>query len=248
MRILIANPNMSERMTELMVREAERHCRPDTQITGVSAAFGVAYIGTRSEMAIAGHALLDCLARHHEGHDAIVVGAFCHGFVAAAKELMPIPVIGIAEAAMRAAQIFGQRLAIIGISAPGRAANEEIVSDLSIAPELVSIHLLPLSGTELADDQARADAEVVKLGNTAVAEAKADVLVLGGAAFAGMAERIAGSLPVPIISPIPYAIGIAELAVHAGWHKPRAGRFSPPGEKATAGLSPELAAFYVSNP
>ena len=74
-------------------------------------------------MAIAGYALLDTVARRHNGYDAVIVGAFCHAFVPATKELMPVPVVGIAEASMRAAQILGRRIAIIGLGAPDRGGE-----------------------------------------------------------------------------------------------------------------------------
>lgn len=244
MRILIANPNMTQRMTDLMVAEARRFCRPDTEITGLSAAFGVSYIASRSEMAIAGYALLDNLAKHYHGYDAVIIGAFCHSFVDAAKELTPLPVVGIAEAGLRAALFFGRRIGLISIGDPGRAANEETATALCMNADVASVRLLNLSGTDLADDQRKADAEVVKLGLSAVAEDGADVLVLGGAAFAEMATRIAKDLPVPVISPVPFAVAIAEQAVLTGWRVPQAGAYAQPGPKPTRGLSDALAGFF----
>ena len=246
MKILIANPNTSTPMLDLMVEEGRASCRPGTEVSGLAADFGVSYIATHSELAIAGHALLDTLARHHRGHDAVVVGAFCHAFVAAAKELMPLPVIGLAEAGLRAAQLLGRRIGIIGIGDPARGAGDELVASLGAGAEVVATRVLPLSGTELAADQARADDATVELGLAAVGEDRADVLILGGAAFAGMARRIAARLPVPVISPVHYAIGLAELTVLAGWRKPSAGSYASPGAKATSGLGPELAAFFAS--
>ena len=244
MRILIANPNMTQRMTDLMVAEAQRFCRPDTEISGVSAEFGVAYIATRAEAAIAGHALLDCLAKHHHDYDAVIIGAFCHSFVDAAKELMPVPVIGIAEAGMRAAQFFGKRIGLISVGAPGRAANEETVADLCMQTSVASVRLLDLSGTDLANDQKKTDGEVVELGLCMISEDNADVLVLGGAAFAGMADRISGDLSVPVISPIPFAVALAEQAVLGGWRCPTVGSYAQPGEKMVVGLSAQLRGFF----
>jgi allantoin racemase len=244
-RILIANPNMTQRMTDLMVAEARQFCRPDTEISGVSAEFGVSYIATRAEMAIAGYALLDCLAKHHRGYDAVIIGAFCHSFVDAAKELTPLPVIGLAEAGMRAAQFFGRRIGLISVGAPGRAANEETVACLGLQTSVAAVRLLDLSGTDLANDQLKADAEVVRLGLAMVAENDADVLVLGGAAFAEMASRIKGHLPVPVISPIPYAIALAEQAVLSGWRVPTAGTYAQPRPKATSGLGDQLGGFFA---
>ncbi|MDH3660357.1 MAG: aspartate/glutamate racemase family protein [Alphaproteobacteria bacterium] len=246
MKILIANPNTSDAMTAMMVDEARRHCRPDTEIHGISADFGVPYIATRSEMAIAGYALLDTLARRHNGYDAVIVGAFCHAFVPAAKELMPVPVVGIAEAAMRAAQILGRRITIIGLGAPDRGANEDIIADLGMESHIASIRRLPLSGTQLTEDQAAADEMVIEQGKKAIEEDHADVLVLGGAAFAGMAERIATRVPVPAVSPVPNAIALVEVALRTGWRKPSKGASSPPAAKQTTGLSEELGGLFAS--
>ena len=86
--------------------------------------------------------------------------------------------------------------------------------------------------------------EVVRVCRQAVAEDNADVLVMGGAAFAEMADRIAMDLPVPVISPVPYAVAIAEQAVLTGWRVPAAGSYSQPGKKETKGLGDALSGFF----
>ncbi len=244
MRLLIANPNMTSAMTDLMVDEGRQVCRSQTEVSGYTAEFGVSYIATRSEMAIAGHALLDGLARHHEHYDAVIIGAFCHGFVDAAKELTPLPVIGLAEAGMRAAQVFGKRITIIGIGGHDRGANQDIVRELQVGDHMASIRILPLSGTELTADQGRAETEIVKLGKLAVTEDHADTLVLAGAAFSGMATRLAPQLPVPVISPLAFAVGMAEAAFASGWRKASEGTYKAPGAKPNKGLTPELSRFF----
>jgi hypothetical protein len=93
LRILVVNPNTSRDMLALMLAEARTACRPGTEVEGVAAAFGVPQIGNRAELALSGHALLEAVAGHHAGHDAVVVGAFYQAFVPAVKELLPLPVI-----------------------------------------------------------------------------------------------------------------------------------------------------------
>ncbi|MFZ7093060.1 aspartate/glutamate racemase family protein [Primorskyibacter sp. 2E233] len=244
MKLLIANPNMSQTMTALMVAEARATCRHGTEITGVTAGFGVPYIGTRSEMAIAGHALLELLAQQGPGHDAVVIGAFCHGFVAAAKELLSVPVVGLAEAGMRSAQIFGRRVGILGVGDPERGSNEDIIFDLDMRDEIAGIRLLSLPGHTIAEDQAAVEAEALRQGQTLVTEDKADVIVLGGAALAGLAGQIAPHLPVPLITPLPYAVALAEAAVLTAWKAPTAGAYKPPGPKPTSGLGPDLGKVF----
>ncbi len=248
MKILIANPNTSSGMLDLMLEEARRVCRPGTELDGVVADFGVAQIASRSELAIAGHALLESLARHLRDHDAVVVGAFYHALVPAARELAPVPVVGLAEAAMRAAQTLGTRIAIIGLGSPERGMYETLVAELGMAGHYAGSRMLPVAGSALVDDQPGADDRVVELGLAAVHEDRADVLVLGGAAFAGMAPRIAPRLPVPVVSPIHHAVGHAELAVLSGWRKPTAGPWARPAGKPSRGLAPELARLLGDPP
>jgi Asp/Glu/hydantoin racemase len=61
-----------------------------------------------------------------------------------------------------------------------------------------------------------------------VEEDGADVLILAGAPLAGLARRIEGQLPVPLVDPIASAVRQAETA--------RIGTFTPPPRKANAGL------------
>jgi len=248
LKILIANPNTSHEMLALMLREARQACRPSTEIAGIAAELGVAQIGSRSELAIAGYALLDGLARHLGDHDAVVIGAFYHAFVPAARELLPIPVVGLAEAAMRAAQVLGTRVSIIGLGKPGRGMNEAIVEELGMSAQYAGSRFLPLTGAALVADQRAAESALIEAGLAAVREDGADVLVLGGAAFAGMAPRVAPRLPVPVVSGVHYAVGYAEITVLSGWKKPTAGAYAAPDAKSSTGLAPELAQLFPKPP
>jgi Asp/Glu/hydantoin racemase len=120
----------------------------------------------------------------------------------------------------------------------------ELAADVGLADALAGVRALRLSGAAMMADPAGAEGAVVELGLAAVREDGADVLVLGGAAFAGMAARIAPRLPVPVVSPVHYAVGLAELAVLSGWRKPTAGAYVAPEAKPTSGLGPALAALF----
>jgi Asp/Glu/hydantoin racemase len=58
LRILVVNPNTSPGITAIAAAAARRAAAADTQITAVTAPFGARYIGSRSENAIAGPAVL----------------------------------------------------------------------------------------------------------------------------------------------------------------------------------------------
>ena len=84
---------------------------PGTEIRTATARFGALYIENRIEASIASHAVLDALAEHGTGVDAAIVSAFGDPGLAAARELVDIPVVGVSEAAFLMAWTLGRRYA-----------------------------------------------------------------------------------------------------------------------------------------
>ncbi|WP_238366020.1 aspartate/glutamate racemase family protein [Mesobacterium pallidum] len=241
MRILFINPNTSQAMAEVMATEARRIAAAGTVIDVCSAPFGSAYISTRGEAAVAGHALLTALAQNYDGHDAVIVGAFIVPAVtAAAKELCPVPLIATGEAGLAAASLVGQSMAILSIGDPARRMTEETVAATGLAARVVSIRDIGLTGTELTEDQPRADATAVALAQAAVTEDRADAIVLGAGSMEGMARRIQPQVPVPVISPVGAAVCMAEMLVRLGLPKATAGSYARASGVEMTGVDPVL--------
>lgn len=244
MRLLLVNPNTSAAMAETMAAEARRIAAPGTRIDVCCAGFGSAYISTRSEAAVAAHALLSSIAAHHDGHDAIIVGAFILPAVTqAAKEFAPVPLIATGEAGLATALLLGPRFSILSIGAPARKMTHELVDALGLASRLASIRDMGLSGTELVDRQHEADDRAVRLALEAVEHDLADVIVLGAGSMEGMAARIRNRVPVPVVSPVGCAVTMAEGLLRMGIAKPAGGAFARPDGIAMTGIDPTLAAF-----
>ena len=74
-----------------------------------------------------------------------------------------------------------------------------------------------------------------------VAEAGANVLILGGAPLTGLADRIKAHIPVPLIDPVQAATKQAESLVALQPRKAQLGAFSRPPAKETVGLTSALA-------
>src|SRR4051812_41827163 len=100
MKLLLINPNITAAMTEAMATEARHFASSSTEIVTVTAEFGTQYVENRIEATIAGHAVLDVLAKHSGGCDAAMICAFGDPGLAAARELADIPVVGIEESAI----------------------------------------------------------------------------------------------------------------------------------------------------
>ena len=241
MKLLVINPNISTSVTALIEAEALRSAAPGTHITAATAPFGVAYIETRFEAMLAAHAVAEVVAEQAAGHDAVVVAAFGDPGLLALREVLPMPVTGLTEAAMLTACQLGQRVSIIAISTRIAAWYREMVAAYGLSGRLASIRSLTQPLRDVAAiQQAHRDA-LVALAEQAVAEDSADVIVLAGAPLAGLARQVHGRLPVPVVDGVSCAVRQAELLAALAPLKARAGSLALPPVKPHAGLSPAMA-------
>ncbi|HEY0201103.1 MAG TPA: aspartate/glutamate racemase family protein [Burkholderiaceae bacterium] len=241
MRLLLINPNISTSVSALIEAEARASAPQGTEITQLTAPFGVAYIETRFEALIGAYATAQLAAEHHAGHDAIIVAAFGDPGLAALREVMPIPVLGLTESALASACLLGHRFSVIAISQRIQAWYREVIDTHALGSRLASIRGLDQSLASIGRVQDDHAAALHALCDQAVKEDGAEVIILAGAPLAGLARSLHGQLPIPIVegvsSAVRHAITLCELAPT----RARAGSFSAPPRKHNQGLPAAIA-------
>ncbi|SDM29398.1 Asp/Glu/hydantoin racemase [Franzmannia pantelleriensis] len=240
MKLLIVNPNISHSVTELIEAEARRAASPGTQLTLRTAALGVAYIETRAEAAIGAYATLNELADHFPGHDAAVVAAFGDPGLEAAREMLPIPVVGLTESALMSAAMLGGKIGIVAISRRIRAWYAETVDRYGMTSRLAGIRCLDEPLANIGSVQQDKGEQLVALCEAAIRDDGADVLIIAGAPLAGLARSVAQRIPVPVVDGVSCAVQQAELLARLGPAKATAGSYAAPPVKGAMGLSPAL--------
>ena len=241
MRVLIANPNTTDAVTAMVAEAARRTAGPGTQILGASARFGPAIIGTRAELAVAEHAALEMLARHSGGCDAAIVAASTDSGLRAARELLPIPVLGLTESALHVACLLGGRFAAITLSARSAVFARELVEGYGLLGRCAGVRSVAATPEQLMADPG-AVAALLRAEAVAAVEDGADVVVLVGAVLAEMPARLQPDLPVPVVEGVSCAVALAEVLVRLGLPPARAGSYAAPTARASIGLDPVLAA------
>jgi allantoin racemase len=246
MKLLLINPNVTEAITESMAVEARLFASPSTEITAVTAAFGTQYVENRAEAAIAGHAVLDALAHHMEGHDAAIISAFGDPGLAAAREFADIPIFGIEEAALLTAWTLGRRIAIVCLTPRLRRWYQECAEEHGLAGRLVSVRALdmPIPDITQAKDQFRA--RLLEECGRAVEQDDAEVIIFGGGPIAGLAREVASEIPVPALDGVSCAVRLAEAVTGLHPRPPSRGSFARPRPKPARGLSAALMRRIVS--
>lgn len=244
MKILLINPNISENVSQLIRAEAERSASPGTEITVLTAPFGVAYIETRAEALIGAYATLELAAEHHARHDAVVVAAFGDPGLAGLREVLPCPVTGLSEAALASACLLGQRFSIVAISRRIKAWYIETVEHNGLGSRLASVRSLEEPLADIGTVQIDQAGKLIALANACVDQDGADSIILAGAPLAGLARQVAAQLPVPVVDGVGAAVRHAETLIRMNPRKAQKGSFSAPPKKANQGLSPALAKLF----
>jgi Asp/Glu/hydantoin racemase len=236
LRILLINPNTTESVTALVAGRARAIAGDAATFVPVTGRFGAHYISSRASAAIAAHAALDALAAHVAGCDAVYLACFGDPGLAALREISPVPVVGMAEASCLEACNRGRRFAIVTGGALWGPMLTEFVTWLGLAERLAAIRTIAPTGDRIARDPEAALAELAAACTACAAEDRADVVILGGAALAGLAPQIQPSVPIPVLC----SVEIGTRAAVAAASQAKLPAASPPALDSV-GLSPDLA-------
>ena len=238
MKLLLVNGNTTQAVTERVVAEATRCAAPGTTITGVTARFGVKIVSTEAEEAIAGHAVLDALASNFAGHDAVVLAISFDTALLGARQIVPIPVVGMTEASLLTACLLGRRFGLISFGQSSGGMYRDLVQRAGLAHRMAGFETIELSTAASYLREGGQDAAVIDASERLIA-AGADAVVVAGAAVAGIAHRLRAQLSVPLLDGIACAVGQAEIIVRLGLCQ-RAAVLPLTGGSATTGVDTAL--------
>ena len=244
MRILFANPNTTQAVTDRIAAVARAAASPGTEIVAVTGQTGVPYIATRAEAVIGARVALELLAEHGLGCDVAVIAAFADPGVGGARELLPIPVIGMAEAAMLTACMLGRRFSIVTFATAMGPWYRECVDYNGLSGRLASIRCVSGGFRDIAHVQEELEAGLVAACREAVEQDEADVVILGGAPLAGLAGKVADLVPVPLVDGVAAAVRQAEVLAALRPRKAVAGTFRRPDAKAVTGVPEALRGLF----
>ena len=214
MRILLINPNTTDSVTALVARHVADIAGDAASFVPVTGAFGGRYISSRASAAIAAHAALDALARHGAGCDAVYLACFGDPGLLALREMSKVPVIGMAEASCLQASRIG-RFSIVTGGALWGPMLTEFVGAIGLADRLASVRTVAPTGGEIAANPDAALAQLAAACSACAAQDGAEVVILGGAALAGLAARIQPDVPVPVLCSVEVGTRAAIAAASA---------------------------------
>ncbi|MFE3837590.1 aspartate/glutamate racemase family protein [Pseudogemmobacter sonorensis] len=211
-RIVVINPNSSTSVTNAISRSLAGFGGPlAPEFDCRTLALGPATIITDLDVHSAGTQVA-ALAASLVAPAAVIIACFSDPGLAATRQQMSCPVIGVQEAAMLAAMAVAPRFGIIALSATPIPRHTRKMQQMGILDRLALE--VGLSGASAHDVGHREDLypEILAAGQCITA-AGAGAVVLGCAGFGPRRLRLQRDLGVPVIDPVLAGAAIALATV-----------------------------------
>ena len=213
MKILLYNPNTSEAITNTLYDTAKLVVSEGTTLVPMMAKKGFPYISTKVEAQITGTLVLEKIAEIHSQYDAIIIAAFGDPGLIPAKTLFNLPIIGLGEAAMLSACLFGKKFSIISFTNAMASWYEESVEVLGLQSRYAGFRAI--DGVNLTIDkiQTLQKKSLIESAKLAINIDGGEVVIFAGAPLSGFKKIVQKEISVPVIDCAEAAVKQAESAV-----------------------------------
>ncbi|HEV7852436.1 MAG TPA: aspartate/glutamate racemase family protein, partial [Mycobacterium sp.] len=145
----------------------------------------------------------------------------------ALQEMLTVPVFDIAECAAHVAHLIGRRFSVVTTLSRSIAPIEDRLLLAGLNAHCTSVRACGLGTAEVDADPAGAVAAIVDEAARAVSEDGADVICLGCAGMAGVAEAISRKVGLPAVDGVAAAIALAQAVVGLALSTSKAGVYAP---------------------
>jgi allantoin racemase len=210
-RITLLNPNTSRAMTAKIAAAAREVAGPSVDVVAVCPDDGPAAVESHTDEAFAAVAVIQLIEQDlaRGGSDAYVIACFGDPGLDAARELVDVPVVGIAEAAMHVASIAGRHFGIVTTLSRTLGRARDLVERYGMTRACVSMSGSGIPVLDLEDTSSQSFEVIAELSQDAVVGHGADAVVLGCAGMADLCGVLSRRLGVPVVDGVAAAVGIA---------------------------------------
>lgn len=209
-RIVILNPNATQRMTDEMVAAAQAIAGAQAEVTGLTNTDGPAAIQGPQDAADCLPGLFALFDRAvAQGAQAVIIGCFDDTGLPDLRARAQVPVVGMGEASCSAATAATPRFCVVTTLAVSVPVIEQNIRDMGLWPRCAGVHASGVPVLEIGTGAASL-ARVQRAVDAALAPGQSVVLGCGGM------TTIAGQIHAPATSPV---IDPVAAAVRACLHR-----------------------------
>jgi allantoin racemase len=154
-------------------------------------------------------------AAEAEGFDAAIGGCFGDPALDGARELVKMPVIGIAESSFHLVSTLADKFGVVTATADLTRMMRRLAEKYGVDRQLAGVGEIGCPIMEIRRDPGAQYPTLLAAGRRLV-DGGADALVLGCGSMSFYAERLSQDLGVPCLNPLRVGLRMAELLVGCG--------------------------------
>jgi allantoin racemase len=245
MRILVINPNSNPQMTRNIDRMAKSVAGPDTEVLTISPPLAPASIESHAEDAVAAYRLLEAALGLKGSYDGLVTACYYDPGIEALREVLDVPVIGIAEASTHMASLLAPKFSIVTVLRRGVHHVESVVAKIGLESRCASVRGVDLGVLDLDEDLGRSLELIAAEAQAAIEEDGAEAIALGCAGMGPLDKQLQAVLGVPVLDGVACAVPLLEACARYGVTTSKINTYNAPPNKSSAGLDPLLEQMYA---
>ncbi|ARV75656.1 aspartate/glutamate racemase family protein [Vibrio campbellii] len=221
-RVITAFPVDSKAPTRVLA-DLKKYESDGIEISLSSNKAGAAYFNSDTEQFLSMGALVfEAIAAEKEGCDAIVIESGADTGLEACREVVSIPVVGLADIAFRTASMLGRKFGLMALQDWHGYAIERMIKKYQLTDQycghFTTVGSTPFWVGEEKKDNHRLETAMKGI-RSLIDEYNADTIVMGGSYFCDMNDDIKAKLleegygDIVLINQLPLAINFAETLV-----------------------------------
>ena len=246
MKLLLINPNTSPFVTERAVEASRSVASPGTVIDGVTGTFGAPIINCEADLAIGAYSTLELAAKYAHGYDAVGLAVSFDCGLGAVREILDVPVVGLAEASVQKALEIGDRFAVVSFAKRTQPLYTNLMQQYAKSGQLAAVNCIRGLPSEILKDPMQLKLHAERSVAETVQHSDCDSVILLATAFAGLVSELA--VKKPVIDCAAALVSVLEQSVSDPAIGDQFKNTVFPGRKSVLGVSSELAGYYENFP
>lgn len=222
-KVLIINPNSSEKMTKDIKETVNNLNLENIEITVINMKKAPTVLESYTDYTKASCEVIE-VVEGLSGYDGVLLACFGDPGLFALKEICPVPIIGVGEAAFSLAQLLGYKFSVIAASTKAKPMMDQMVFSYRVGERLASIETLNLPIEDFLYNEKLLLEKVVNKSEKAM-ESGAEVIIFGCAGMTMLGDKLEKQLNVAVIDPIKAGIVMLLAIITGGFHISKTGLY-----------------------
>jgi allantoin racemase len=222
-KILVINPNSSEKMT-LDIKNTINDLKiPDIEITVINNQKAPEVLESFTDYTIASYETIEKIKQISD-YDAVLLACFGDPGIYSLKEITKVPIIGIGEASFALAQLLGYKFSIISASSKAKPMMDQMILSYGLDKRLASVETLNLPIENFLHNKELLLEKVLIKCEDAINNG-ADVIIFGCAGMTVLGDEVEKILGVTVIDPIKAGIVFLDAILNGDFKISKSGLY-----------------------